>query len=50
MQALAEADARHRLVGSLPYGEDGGVRGALALPPDFAKCGGIRQKVEAPPR
>ena len=31
-------------------GVGGGVRGAPALPPDFAKCGGSRRVVEAPPR
>ena len=35
MQTIDEVQPRCRFVG-----EDGGVRGAPALPPDFAKCGG----------
>ena len=45
MPTIDEVQPRCRFVG-----EDGGVRGASALPPDFAKCGGSRRMVEALPR
>ena len=45
MPTIDEVQPRCRFVG-----EDGGVRGAPALPPDFAKCGGCRRVVEAPSR
>jgi len=45
MPTIDEAKAQCRFVS-----ESGGVRGAPALPPDFAKCGGSRRVVEAPPR
>ena len=45
MQTIDEVQPRCRFVG-----EDGGVRGAPALPPDFAKCGGSRREVETLPR
>ena len=45
MQTIDEVQPDYRFVG-----EDGGVRGAPALPPDFAKCGSSRRMVDAPPR